>query len=446
MAALKPSQVKQFVMNALEAGEIPYVSGPPGIGKSDIMQQVADMLNLKLLDIRLSQMLPEDLTGLPSMDDTRKKATYVEFDTFPMEHDNIPDGYSGWLIFLDELSSASEEVMAAIYSLLLGNKVGGKPIHEMAFICAAGNRAKDSAIARALPDTLITRMLCVEMKVNVGDWVKWAKTAKDTSEIVQTFIEKNPDHLLGDVAHEKREELEAYSQPRGWGKTMRIVNLHEKRSKKAMSNQREVKDPATGLPVPKSSGSSEGLPIKNDIKALINAAVGNLGSRAFCEYYNDSMKIPYPWEVAQSPNSVPIPSTQIGKAKLTADLAEFYIKSADSSRKAVVQFMNRMDSEHSSLFVEIIGENIGTTASDMKLVQQLKDRLGVVAMTPMPGVAPVGSNDTAVVIPPKPIRPSVGATTADHYRYKNEVLAWETQYGEHDTLSTSNGSSVDNIF
>jgi len=438
MAALKPSQIRTFVLNALEAGEIPYVSGPPGIGKSDIMEQVAKDLNLKLLDIRLSQMLPEDLTGLPSMDDSRKKATYIEFDTFPMEHDTIPKGYVGWLIFLDELSSASEEVMAAIYSLLLGNKIGGKPIHEMAFICAAGNRAKDSAIARALPDTLITRMLCVEMKVNVGDWVKWAKTAKDTSEIVHSFIEKNPDHLLGSVAHEKREELEAYPQPRGWGKTMRIVNLHEKRSKKELSKKDEITDPATGLPV--LSDSSAGLPIKNDIKALINAAVGNLGSRAFCEYYNDSMKTPYPWEVAQSPNSTSIPTTQIGKVKLTADLAEFYLKSADSSRKAMVQFMNRMDSEHSSLFVEIIGENLGTTASDIKLVQELKDRLGVVTMTPKP------SQSTGVTKPPKPTRPGVGATKADYEQFKKDTLDWEQQYGVHDALSTSCGNSIDDIF
>jgi len=440
MAALKPSQIRTFVMNALEAGEIPYVSGPPGIGKSDIMESVAKDLNLKLLDIRLSQMLPEDLTGLPSMDDVRKKATYVEFDTFPMENDKVPDGFVGWLIFLDELSSASEEVMAAIYSLLLGGKVGGKPIHEMALICAAGNRAKDSAIARALPDTLITRMLCVEMKVNVADWLKWAKTANNANDTVSSFIEKNPDQLLGNVNHEKREELEAYPQPRGWGKAMGIVNLHESRALKIAG--RTKKDPSSGLPIPttKNTGSA----IKNDIKALINAAVGNSASRAFCEHYNESIVIAPPWEVAQSPNSTTIPTTQIGKAKLTADLAEFYLKSGDQSRDSLIQFMNRMDSEHSSLFVEIISEDLGTTASDMKMIQELKDRLGVTVMTPMPKKGQTGVSGH--VAAPVPVRPPSGASNAAKNQYKDAMLAWEVEHGEKDTLSNYNGNIGNDLF
>lgn len=80
---------EEFIMNALMIREIPYLSGPPGIGKSDIVAQVAEDFGLLLLDIRLSQMLPEDLTGLPSLNPTTGKAAYNPFDTFPMEGDPI---------------------------------------------------------------------------------------------------------------------------------------------------------------------------------------------------------------------------------------------------------------------------------------------------------------------------------------------------------------------
>lgn len=371
MKALSPSQMKIFVMNNLMIREIPYIAGPPGIGKSDLVFQIGEEFNLKVLDIRLSQMLPEDLTGLPSLDETTGKARYNPFDTFPMETDTVPDGYDGWLIFLDELSSASEEVMAAIYSLLLGHRIGGKKVHEKALIVGAGNRSTDSAIARPLPDTIITRMLPAEMKVSSKDWIKWANDLpKDQcSESVISFITKYPDMLVGTVDPSKRDELETYQTPRGWGKMFKIVNLHEKQSAK---NNITKKD-AAGIPQP----TSQGAIITPAIQAMMFSAVGTIAAQAFKEHYDESMQLPFPWEVAQSPSSSKIPSTTAGKAELTQNLAEFFIETTEQSRNSLLQFMNRMDSEHSSLFAHILMEKLGDTVSDKRLIEDVKKRLSV---------------------------------------------------------------------
>ena len=370
MNPLKPSEAKEFVIDALMINEIPYLSGPPGIGKSDVMAQVAEEFKLKLLDIRLSQMLPEDLTGLPTMVDG--KARYVEFDTFPMENDPIPDGYDGWLIFLDELSSASEEVMAAIYSLLLGRRIGGKKIHKKALICAAGNRASDSAIARELPDTLITRMLPQEMKVNAKDWIKWASLPETPSnQTVLDFITKYPDLLLGTVDPDKRAELETYPTPRGWGKVSSIVNLHEKRTAK------EAKVITDSAGITMDDAKPAGQPITPNIMAMLNAAVGTLAAQSFREHYDESLRIPYPWDVAQSPTSTRIPSTTIGKAQLTTSLSEYFIESPDQTQDSILQFMNRMDKEHSALFIKQIEEKLGSTPSHQLMITNIKRRLDV---------------------------------------------------------------------
>ncbi|MCA1800275.1 MAG: AAA family ATPase, partial [Actinobacteria bacterium] len=276
--------------------EIPYISGPPGIGKSDLVFQIGKDFNLEVLDVRLSQMLPEDLTGLPSLDENIMKAKYNPFDTFPMEGDPLPKGKDGWIIFLDELSSASEEVFAAIYSLLLGHRVGGKKVHSKALIIGAGNRSTDSAIARPLPDTLITRMMPVEMKVSSKDWIKWATMPETKSaESVVSFITKYPDMLLGTIDPNKRDELEPYHTPRGWSKVFKIVQLHEKLSKK---NQITKKD-ASGIPMP----TSQGATITPAIQAMLFSAVGVIAGQAFKEHYDESIQLPYPWEVAQSPSS-----------------------------------------------------------------------------------------------------------------------------------------------
>jgi hypothetical protein len=376
---LTPSEMRDFITNALMIREIPYVAGPPGIGKSDIVAQIAKDFGLILLDVRLSQMLPEDLTGLPSLNQTTGKAAYNPFDTFPMKGDPIPDGYNGWLIFLDELSSATEEVFAAIYSLLLGHRVGGKEVHPKALIVGAGNRSTDSAIARELPDTLISRMLPATMTVSSRDWVDWAEY-NNGHEAVINFIKKYPDLLNNTVEASKREELETIPTPRGWGKVMKIMKFHEKTASK---NKVTRKDPA-GIPIGESNPS---MPITPQTHALLEAAVGMAAAKAFQEDYDESISIPYPWEIAQSPASARIPNNTIGKAKLTADLANFFIGTQDQSRDAILVYMNRMDAEHSSLFLHILIEQLGDTPSDRRMIENVRKRLSVVDIN-------VGSNNT----------------------------------------------------
>jgi MoxR-like ATPase len=212
MEALTPSQTEKFIIEALKRKKIPYVAGPPGIGKSEIVMKVAQDFNLKLIDIILSQMQPEDLAGIPVTNEKTGRASYYVFDVFPLEGDPLPkdkdgDDMDGWLIFLDELSSASEEVMAAIYKLLLDRKVGNYNLHKKAIIVGAGNRESDSAIARRLPDTLITRMLPVTMKVSAKDWLNWANDPNNPkgNSVVNAYIKKFPDSLLrtGDIAARK---------------------------------------------------------------------------------------------------------------------------------------------------------------------------------------------------------------------------------------------------
>lgn len=371
MKALTPSQTKEFVTYALMMKEIAYISGPPGIGKSDLVAEIADDFNLLLLDIRLSQKLTEDLTGIPSLNEKTKKAEYNPFSTFPMDTDAVPDGYDGWLIFLDELSSASEEIFAAIYSLLLGHTIGEKKVHPKALIVAAGNRSTDSAIARPLPDTLITRMLPAEMKSSPKDWLKWSATAPNSHEQVVEFIKKYPDLLHSTVDPSKREELETHATPRGWSKVFKIVKLHEKMSQKTKVTRKD----AAGIPT--GGKAMVSTPITPVTLGLLSAAVGTTCAKAFQEHYDEAISLPYPWEVAQSPGSTRIPATTIGRAKLTADLADHFIDSQDQSRDAILQFMNRMHGECSSLFAEILKEKLGNTASDQRLISDVKKRLNV---------------------------------------------------------------------
>jgi hypothetical protein len=376
---LSPQETYNFVVNTIACGDVPYVSGPPAIGKSQVVAQVAEDANALMIDIRLSQILPEDMTGLPERDEKIGKAKYLPFDMFPLEGDEIPDGYSGWIIFLDELSSASEEVLAAAYSLILDKTVGGKKLHPKVRIVAAGNRASDSAIARELPDTLITRMLPIQMKVSTNDWLNWADALPETkkNESVVGFIKKNPGLLYSPVKAKDRQELETFPTPRGWEKVFRQMNLHEKRAQaEASSKPAKIIQDANGMPMKEmTEGASK--PIETDIYHMIAASVGSAAARAFREEYNEAIQLPYPWEVAQSPSSTRVPTTTIGKAKLTSELAKFYLESADQTRDNVLQYMNRIGGEHAALFLQTIKEDLGNTPSDQRLLDTVAKRLSI---------------------------------------------------------------------
>lgn len=114
---------KELTLDVLREGLVPSLISSPGIGKSAIAKEIADEQNGKLIDIRLSQMDPTDLQGLPFGNKERTKAGYLPMDLFPLEGDELPvktwktvDGvqvpdtyYKGWLILMDEFNCFSLE-------------------------------------------------------------------------------------------------------------------------------------------------------------------------------------------------------------------------------------------------------------------------------------------------------------------------------------------------
>lgn len=368
---LSPSEVYEFITAALSLKQVPYIAGPAAIGKSQIVHQVAKDANAMMIDLRLSQMLSEDMTGIPERDEKRGKAYYLPFDTFPLENDPIPDGYSGWLLFLDELPSATEEVLAASYSIILDRTVGGKRLHPKCLVVAAGNRSFDSAIARELPDTLITRMLPCEMKVSSKDWLHWAnQQGTKANEAVIDFIKKDPKMLYAPTKAKERAELETYPTPRGWEKVFAHVNMHEKMTKK----EEEGTDSAG---VPTGQMVMSGQPISAMCFHLMAAAVGPMAARAFKESYDENIQLPYPWEIAQSPASARIPGSSIAKARLMTDLGKYFIESDSQTRDNVLIYINRVGGEFSELFLSEIKSKLKETPSDKRLMENVAERLNI---------------------------------------------------------------------
>ena len=222
---VKISQAVAMITAFIRAHLVPMLVGSPGSGKSQIVHQIAADYKLKVIDVRLAQCDPTDICGFPTI--KGNKAGYVPMDTFPVEGDKIPEGYNGWLIFLDEFSSASPAVQAASYKLVLDRMVGNHPLHKNVAIVCAGNLETDNAIVQPMSTALQSRLVHMELVVDAKEWSDWAATAGIDHRIT-SYINFKP----GNLYTFKPDHTDVtYASPRTWefaDRVMKVMDIDSK--------------------------------------------------------------------------------------------------------------------------------------------------------------------------------------------------------------------------
>jgi len=180
--------------------------GPPGVGKSQIVAQVAAKHQAPVIDIRLSQMEPSDLRGIPF-----RVGNHVEW-AVPALLPDVKRHASRGILFLDEITSAVPSVSAAAYQLILDRRLGEYQVPEGWAIIAAGNRQGDRGVTYTMPAPLANRFSHFEVDVYLDDWVAWAYQHKIDDRII-AFLRFRPELLFDfDPAHNPV----AFPSPRSW--------------------------------------------------------------------------------------------------------------------------------------------------------------------------------------------------------------------------------------
>lgn len=114
---------------------------------------------------------------------------------FPIEGDPIPHGYSGWLLFLDEATSAPPAIQAAAYKLILDRMVGSHHLHKNVAIVCAGNLETDNAIVQPMSTALQSRLVHMELVIDHQEWIDWA-VQNDIDHRITSFIGFKPSALF----------------------------------------------------------------------------------------------------------------------------------------------------------------------------------------------------------------------------------------------------------
>ncbi|MDM5270812.1 MoxR family ATPase [Sulfurovum sp. zt1-1] len=183
-----------------------FIHGSPGIGKSYIVADIAQKKELELVDIRLSQLDPVDLRGIPSIKDDQ--TVWMPPVFFPKDPD------SEGILFLDELNSAPPSVQAAIYQLVLNRQIGEYILPEGWRIICAGNRVSDRGVVFRLPTPLANRMVHLHLEARFEDFKLFALKEK-LHHFIIGFLGFRPDLLSSEPVVED-DANPAFATPRSY--------------------------------------------------------------------------------------------------------------------------------------------------------------------------------------------------------------------------------------
>ena len=230
--------------------------GPPGIGKSQIVAQIAQQHSVPLLDIRLSQMEPSDLRGIPFRVDK-----FVEWAPPSILPDAQRHGAAG-IMFLDEITSAPPSVSAAAYQLILDRRLGEYRVPDGWAIFAAGNRQGDRGVSYVMPAPLANRFTHYEIEAHADDWVAWAY-AQGIDERLIGFLRFRPELLF---AFDAARNPVAFPSPRSWEFAHRALQKFAREPDILSATLQACVGPAAGIELHAFMQHLEQLP---DIDAIL---------------------------------------------------------------------------------------------------------------------------------------------------------------------------------
>lgn len=188
----------------------------PGVGKSDLINQTAGAAGLECRSLLGTQIAPEDVSGIPRI--------VGERSVFCPPRVLLPETPEPFCLFLDELPASAPDVQKAFYSLLLERRIGENKLPPGSWVVAAGNRAEDRALVRALSSALVNRVTILNVRVDLREWLIWARANNIRSD-VQAFINFRPAALARPVPAEPV----PFSTPRAWASLSRALDLVEQK-------------------------------------------------------------------------------------------------------------------------------------------------------------------------------------------------------------------------
>lgn len=303
---MKPSQLYE-ALHALIPERVPlHIWGACGVGKSQIVFQVAEDLDLDFLDIRAVQLDPVDLRGLPRIASDQTEWVPPKF---------LPTSGKG-ILFLDELTSAPQMTQAGCYELVvLDRKLGEYVLPDGWTVIAAGNAASERGVHFSMPRPLRNRFVHLTLEPDVQEWCQWAVRAKVRPEII-AFLRFKP-ALLHDA--DTTSDANAWPTPRSWEMASNVLGGFSNRQSQGLL-----------------SGASE-IEVQ-----LLEGTIGPAASIEFVAFLRLFRQLPSIQEILLNPETAPLPTEPSAQIAVATALGRAM---TDQSIAKGAKYLDRMATE-----------------------------------------------------------------------------------------------------
>ena len=204
------TEARRAIMRAFKKQRPLFLWGPPGIGKSELVASIAEELGGVTVDLRLGQMEPTDIRGIPFYNKDSGKMDWAPPIDLPDEE--MASQHPVVVLFLDEMNQAAPAVQGSAFQLILNRRIGKYHLPKNVVIVAAGNRDSDKGISYRMPTPLANRFVHLEMRPDFESWQQWAVNNRIHKDVVGYLSFAKQD--LYDF--DPRSSGRSFATPRSW--------------------------------------------------------------------------------------------------------------------------------------------------------------------------------------------------------------------------------------
>lgn len=228
-AYLKKDEFGEYQIPALRQRPI-LLMGPPGIGKTQIMEQIAKECGIGLVAYTITHHTRQSAVGLPFIKEKNYGGVSYSVTEYTMseiiasvyekmEQTGLKEG----ILFIDEINCVSETLAPTMLQFLQCKTFGNQKVPEGWIIAAAGNPPEYNKSVREFDVVTLDRIKMIDVEADYDVWKEYAYRA-GIHPAVMAYLEIRKNHFY---KMETTVDGKAFVTARGWEDLSEFIKVYE---------------------------------------------------------------------------------------------------------------------------------------------------------------------------------------------------------------------------